>query len=219
MKTVAFITIKLNSQRLPHKNILPLMEHPLCWHIADTMTKVCGVDDVYVYCSDETVVQYLPSNVKFLKRDKYLDGDKIRAKDTYTAFINDVDADVYIAACTTSPFTKVSSVENALENVHSGEYDSAFSAKRIQTFCWYKGKPINYKLDSVPRTQDMDPVFEETSAFFIFKKKLWTEYGQRIGFKPYIQEVDDIEGIDIDTKEDYDFATIVVKALSDGGKG
>ena len=45
-------------------------------------------------------------------------------------------------------------------------------------------------------------MFVETSAFFIFKKELWTEYGRRIGFHPYIQEVGEIEGVDIDTMED-----------------
>lgn len=30
MKTVALVPIKLNSERLPHKNILPIGGHPLC---------------------------------------------------------------------------------------------------------------------------------------------------------------------------------------------
>lgn len=217
MKTVAFITIKLNSKRLPHKNILPLMDRPLCWHIANTMTQVKGVDEVYVYCSDERVKQYLPENVIFLKRDTYLDGDEIRANDTYSAFTKEVDADVYIAACTTSPFTRVSTVENALGKVLYEGYDSAFSAKRCQTFAWYKNKPINYELNSIPRTQDMEPVYIETSAFFIFKKEIWKEHGQRIGFNPYIQEVDDVEAIDIDEKEDYEFAQLIVESLKNRG--
>ena len=214
MKTVAFITIKLESKRLPHKNILPLGEHPLCWHIANTMTQVKGVDEVYVYCSDEAVKQYIPDNVIFLKRDKYLDGDEILAKDTYTAFTNEIDADIYIAACTTSPFTRVETVENALRQVQTGEYDSAFSAKKHQTFAWYDDKPINYQLDNVPRTQEIKPVFVETSAFFIFKKEIWKDYGRRIGFKPYIQEVDDVEAIDIDEKEDYEFAQLIARNIN-----
>lgn len=36
MKTVALVPIKLNSQRLPHKNILPIAGHPLCWHLCNT---------------------------------------------------------------------------------------------------------------------------------------------------------------------------------------
>ena len=111
----------------------------------------------------------------------------------------------------TSPFIKSSSIENALFHVLSGGYDSAFSAERVQTFAWYQNRPINYLLDDIPRTQDIEPIWIETSAFFIFKKEIFTVHNRRIGFNPYIQEVSGIEAIDIDEKEDYDFACKLVK--------
>lgn len=209
MKVIAFATIKLNSERVPHKNIQPIGSKPLCYHILNTALTVKGIDDVVVYCSDEKVKEYIPKEARFIQRDKWLDGSQIRAKETYTAFLNEVDADVYIALCTTSPFTKKDTLENALNKVLYEGYDSAFSARRMQTFAWYQRKPINYNPAEVPKTQDMEPVFIETSAFFIFKKELWTEYGRRIGFRPYIQEVDEIEGVDIDTVDDLKFAQIV----------
>lgn len=211
MKVCAYATIKLNSQRVPHKNSQMIGSKPLCYHILNTALNVRNVDEVMVYCSDEKVKDYMPNGSKFLKREEWLDGDSIKAKDTYTAFINDVDADIYIALCTTSPFTKKETLENALNKVLYEGYDSAFSAKRVQTFAWYEGKPINYDPSNVPRTQDMEPIFVETSAFFIFKKELWIEHGRRIGFNPYIQEVDEIEGIDIDTMEDLRFAQVIAE--------
>lgn len=206
MKTVAFIPIKLNSQRLPHKNILPIAGRPLCWHLADSLLKVNNIDEVYVYCSDETVMDYLPKGIIFKQRDQSLDGDMVKGFDIYRSFINEVDADVYILAHTTSPFIKPLSISLALDKVIKGENDSAFSAERVQTFAWYKGKPINYDLNDVPRTQDMEPIWVETSAFFIFKKEIFTVHNRRIGFHPYIQEVSGIEAIDIDEKKDYDIA-------------
>lgn len=206
MKTVALVPIKLNSQRLPHKNILPIAGHPLCWHICNTLNNTNGIDEVYVYCSDDEVINYIPNNTIFKRRDSRLDGDLIKGFDIYRSFINEVDADVYVLAHTTSPFIKVSSVENALAHVLSGEHDSAFSAERIQTFAWYQGKPINYDLNDVPRTQDMEPLWIETSAFFIFRKEIFTLHNRRIGFNPYIQEVSGIEAVDIDEKKDYELA-------------
>lgn len=104
------------------------------------------------------------------------------------------------------PFVLSRTVENALDKVLDGSHDSAFSAQRIQTFAWFKGAPVNYDLNDVPRTQDMEPIFVETSGFFIFKKEIFTEHHRRIGFKPYIQEIDGTEAIDIDEKKDYEFA-------------
>ena len=179
MKTIALIPIKLNSQRLPHKNILPIAGHPLCWHLCNTLSQVKGLDEVYVYCSDPSVQQYIPKVTKFLQRPEWLDGDLVKGFDIYREFIKTVDSDVYVLAHTTSPFIKASSCQTALNHILSGENDSAFSAKRIQTFAWYHGKPINYDLNDVPRTQDMEPIWVETSAFFMFRKEIFTVYNRR----------------------------------------
>ena len=211
MKTVALVPIKLNSQRLPNKNILPIAGHPLCWHVCNTLNQVKGIDEVYVYCSNPKVKEYIPEESTFLQRPSRLDGDLIKGFDIYNEFINTIDADVYVLAHTTSPFIKVESCQNALNNILDGSHDSAFSAERIQTFAWYKGNPINYNLNDVPRTQDLDPIWVETSAFFMFKKEVFTTHRRRIGFNPYIQEVSGIEAVDIDEKKDYDLACMLAK--------
>lgn len=209
LKTVAFVPIKLNSQRLPNKNLLPIAGQPLCWHILNTLTCTKGIDEVYVYCSDDKIKEYIPAKVKFLKRDTYLDGDLVKGLEIYDAFVKDVDADIYILAHATSPFIKSQTIELALDKILHDNYDSAFSAQKIQTFAWYKDKPINYSLDDIPRTQDIDPIFVETSGFFMFKKEVFALHRRRIGFTPYIQEVDNVEAVDIDTQEDFDFAQLI----------
>jgi CMP-N-acetylneuraminic acid synthetase len=211
MKTIAYITIRLNSKRVPQKNIKLLGDKPLCYYMTNTLLKIKEIDAVYIYCSDEAIMDYIPGGAIFLKRDKRLDGDLIKAKDVYNAFISDVDADLYIAALTTAPFIQTDTIRNSLRQVQSGVYDSAFTAKKIQTFTWFQGKPINYDLTDVPRTQDIEPVYIETSGFFMFKKEIWTQHGRRIGFKPYLQEIGDIEGIDIDTPEDFRYAEFILK--------
>ena len=212
MKTAAFVPIKLNSQRLPHKNILPIAGRPLCWHISNSLIHTKGIDEVYVYCSDETVMSYLPEGILFEQREKRLDGDLVKGFEIYKSFIDKVDADVYVLAHTTSPFISVESLENALSHVLSGNNDSAFSAQRIQTFAWYQGRTINYDLNDVPRTQDLEPIWVETSAFFIFRKEIFTVHNRRIGFNPYIQEVSGMEAMDIDERKDYDLACKLAEA-------
>lgn len=209
MKIVAFVPIKLNSQRLPGKNLLPIEGKPMCYHICRTLLDVKCLDEIYVYCSDKGIVEYVPNGTIFLERDTCLDGDSVKGKEIYERFVSEVDADIYILAHATSPFIKTESIENALNKVRGGEFDSAFSAEKKQTFCWYQGYPINYELTDVPRTQDMEPVWVETSAFYIFRKEIFTKYGRRIGFRPYIQETVGMENIDIDTKADYDMALLM----------
>ena len=154
---------------------------------------------------------YVSEGVKLLLRDARLDGDLVKWKEIYTSFINEVDSDIYILAHTRSPFLKTESIETAFDKMLNEIYDSALSVQKIQTFAWYGNKPINYDLEDIPRTQDIEPVLIETSGFFMFEKEVFTEYGRRIGFKPYLQEVDAVEAVDIDTREDYNFALKLVK--------
>ena len=206
MKTVAFVPIRLNSKRVVGKNLKLLGNKPLMCYILDTLSKVNLIDEVYVYCSQEEVIKYLPEGIKFSKRPEYLDRDETLGKEIYEEFVNTIDADVYVLAHTTSPFMKQSTVENALDKILNEDYDSAFSCEKIQTFAWYDGKPLNYELKEIPRTQTIEPVYVETSAFFMFIRDVWKIHKQRIGFKPYFALVDKIEGVDIDWPEDFEFA-------------
>lgn len=209
MKIVAFVPIKMQSTRLKGKNFLPLNGKPLCYHIFHTLLQSSKIDEVYVYCSDETIQEFIPKKVCFQKRSTSLDKDTTKGIEIYSRFVHEIPADWYVLAHATSPFLKVITVDNALSKVVDAHYDSAFSAQKIQTFCWYKNKPLNYSLEDVPRTQNIEPIYAETSGFYIFSKKL-IEQGRRIGYQPWIELVNHIEGIDIDEKEDYEFSRSIV---------
>jgi len=118
-------------------------------------------------------------------------------------FSKEVDADIYVMTHTTAPFIKKESIERGLEAVRSGNYDSAFAAKKLQDFLWKDGEPFNYQLDNIPRTQDLPPLYEETSGFYIYERDVMTKFHRRIGNNPYIVEVGEIESIDIDEPEDF----------------
>lgn len=213
MKVVAFVPIRLNSKRVVGKNLKMLGSKPLMTYILETLSCAKHIDEVYVYCSSEDIIQHLPDGIKFLKRSEELDKDTTLGEEIYDAFVSEIDADVYVLAHTTSPFIKCSTFENALENIINNGFDSAFSAEELKTFAWFKGATLNYNLKNIPRTQDLEPVYVETSAFFMFKKEVWVNHHQRIGFKPYISVVDKIEGVDIDTPQDFEFAERIIELL------
>lgn len=206
MRIVAFAPIRLNSKRVSQKNLRLLGNKPLMSYILETLTQVESIDDVYAYCSSREIQQYCPAGVQFLQRPAELDGDEVLGEQIYSEFLKTIDADIYVLAHTTSPFIKASTIQHALNKIIKEDYDSAFSAEKIQTFAWFEGKPLNYQLNHIPRTQTIEPVFIETSAFYIFRKEVWTEQHQRIGSNPYISVIDKIEGVDIDWPEDFNFA-------------
>lgn len=137
MKTVAFVPIRLNSQRVAGKNLRMLGGSPLMCHILRTLMQVPEIDEVYVFCSDERVRDLLPDGVRFLRRSEALDRDETLGREIYDSFTAQVEADLYVLAHATSPFIRAETLSEALQKIRSGEHDSAFSAERIQTFAWY----------------------------------------------------------------------------------
>ena len=215
-KVIAVVPMKLNSQRLKNKNIKSFSDgKPLCNFILNTLKKVSGIDEIYVYCSDERIKDYIPEGIKYLKRSESLDRDVTKINEVLLAFANDVDADVYVMAHTTAPFISSESIQKGVNAVVNEDYDSSFSAKKLQDFFWLNGKPMNYSLDAIPRTQDLDPLFMETSGFYAYKKNVIVDMNRRIGNNPFIVEVGEIESVDIDEEEDFIIADAIHAKLGD----
>lgn len=211
-KIVAFVPIRLNNERLPNKNLLDLGGKPLCWHLLEELTKSEYIRDIFVYCSDERITNFIPSKVKFVKRDSVLDGNQVKGNEIYRKFVQELDADLYVLAHVTSPFLKVESVDNAIKKILESDFDSALSVQKIQTYSWFKQKPINYDINDVARTQNLEPMFVETSGFFIFAKDMVLN-NRRLGNKPHFQVVNAFEALDIDEKQDFEFAKVIFDYL------
>ena len=212
MRRVAFVPIRLNSQRVEGKNLRELGGRPLMAYLRESLAAARNIDKVYVYCSNPAIVEYLPEGVEWLQRDERLDQNTTLGEEIYDAFTREVEADIYILAHATSPFIRTATIEQAVRSVESGEYDSAFSAERVQTFAWWQGRPLNYSLQHVPRTQDLEPLYVETSAFFVFRAEVWREQHRRIGQRPYMAVTDRIESMDIDDPDDFLLAEAIVAA-------
>lgn len=209
-KVVAVIPIKLNNQRLPGKNVRQLGEKVLCQYLFDTIRHVENIDEIYVFCSDESIRKYIPEEIHFLKRPKELDADTIKSKDILRKFIDMVDADIYALAHVTQPFITAETIREAIEKVKEEAYDSAFVARQIREFAWYNGQPINYSLTDVVRTQELQPIYVE-GELFVFEKDVFIQKGQRIGKNPWIQSSGWKESVCIDDMEDFEMAEAIIE--------
>jgi len=202
-RVTAFVPIRLNSSRVAQKSIRPLNGKALSRYLLETLLATPGLDRVCVFCSDESVLDHIPAGVDFIHRPKELDGNLTLGIEIYRSFLQAVDSEFYLLAHVTSPFLRPQTIGAAVEAVRSGERDSALTVRPIQTFCWYQGRPLNYELTNVKRTQDLDPVYAETSACYLFPRALMAEKGRRVGDNPYFIVTDFPEDIDIDTEADF----------------
>ncbi len=210
MKTVAIMPIKLNNERLPGKNTMILGDKPLLQYELDNLKLTGLCDSINVFCSSEDVVKYLPMDVNFIKRPVELDLPTSNFSQIFTAFMNIVDADIYVYAHATAPFISRNTMIRCIEAVQSGKYDSAFCAIKLQDYLWQDGDPLNFDATNLPRTQDLKPIYQETSGVYVFTKEMFERYHRRVGMRPYICEVSFKEAVDIDNPEDFRIAEALV---------
>jgi CMP-N-acetylneuraminic acid synthetase len=131
--------------------------------------------------------------------------------------LNNSDSDIYIQTHSTSPLLVIKSLDSAIERMlsKSKNFDSIFSVTKIQTrFYDKKGVPFNHNPKELIRTQDLEPLFEENSGFYIFTKDSFKNAdNKRIGLNPLMFEIDKIEAIDIDEPSDFIIAETLHKLL------
>ena len=220
MTTTVFMPIKLNNERTPGKNLkkfddgTPLLQVPLRTALE---AKADGdVDRIVVFCSKEEIVNYLPEGVEWVRRPASLDAQITKSGDIIRTFVDTVQSDLYVMYHATSPFITKEHLVECINAVKSGNYDSAFAAKKLQNFLWFHNKPLNFSLDNAPRTQDMEPYYCELSSPYVFTKAVVDKYHGRTGENSYICEATEIESIDIDYPEDFELANAVYMRLIKG---
>lgn len=205
-RIIAYMPIKLNNQRCPGKNLRLLGGRPLIQHMLQSLSDANGINEIIVYCSDDSVKEYLLPNIAFQKRPSWLDSDDALFGEIFGEFIKTTDSDIYIVAHATAPYIKKETINACLSAVTSGEYDSAFVAEELQDFLWQNGTPMNFDPKHIPVTQDLIPVYKETTGLYVFRKSVFVDSHQRIGKNPYIQTASLKEAVDINTEEDFRIA-------------
>ncbi len=210
MKTAALIPAKLNNERMPGKNTRRFDDGtPLIHCIEKALLNSKEVDEIYVYCSKEEIKEYILPGITFLKRDEKYDSSQADVNDMFYSFSKTVDADIYVLAHATSPFQTSESIDRGVRTVKNGKYDSAVAVRKMQEFIWKDGKAFNYNPDYIPRTQDLEPMYVETTGLYIFTKEVIQKRHSRIGERPYMLEVSAIEATDIDYPEDFIIADAI----------
>jgi len=213
MRIVGLVPSRLNSERVPSKNIKKLGGISLVNYTMRALNQVPLIDESVVFASEPSICEFIQHGLtfRFLERPQSLDSQNTKIQDIIREFLNMDKADIIVLLHITSPFLRHETISDCIEQVASGKFDSAFTAHAVNKFCWFRGKPLNYSLDKpTPRTQDIDPVIVEQSSLYVFKRDVFEKTGQRISDNSFVKYIDHFEGHDIDTPEDFRIAELIV---------
>ena len=192
MNVVVLLPMKGNSERVPNKNLKLFNGKPLFHAVIDELIKSKYINKVIINTDSDLIAESAINSyqdfVTIHKRPKNIQGDFVSMNKIIEYDLNNSDSDIYIQTHSTSPLLAIKSLDAAIERMINKvtDFDSIFSVTKIQTRFYDKsGNPYNHDPKKLLRTQDLDPLFEENSGFYIFTKESFKNAdNKRIGLNP-----------------------------------
>ena len=222
MKITALLPMKAHSERVPNKNIRNFCGKPLYHAVLATLLQSEHIDKVVINTDSDIIKEDALKNferVVIVDRPKEIQGDFVSMNDIIAYDLSKIEGEHFLQTHSTNPLLRSKTVDLAIETCFKSlnEFDSLFSVTRLQTrLYWKDGSPVNHNPNELLRTQDLPPVYEENSNFYIFSKKSFADAGQsRIGLKPQLFEINKLEAVDIDEPEDWEIAKVLYKRRTD----
>ncbi len=219
MNSIAFyIPIKENSNRIPNKNFKLFNNKPLFTFIIDKLIKIKLNSSlnlntsIYINTDSQKILNFYIKNdsIILLKRKKRLRGDNISMNLLIKNDLKFIKEEHIFQTHVTNPLLKIETIINAINKYFyfintKKKYDNILSVNEVKKRFYDKNfKPINHDLKKLINTQDLEPLYEENSNFYIFSKKSFLKNNfNRIGRKPYFYIMNQIEAIDIDNLEEF----------------
>ena len=223
MKLTALLPMKGTSERVPNKNMRNFDGKPLYHAIMNSLLASKYIDKVVINTDSEIIADDTKKNfgdrVVIIDRLVEIQGGDVSVNVIIDYDLNQLDGEHFLQTHSTNPLLRVETIDKAIEKYFDGleKFDSLFGVTKVQTRFYDKdANPINHNPEELLRTQDLEPLYEENSNFYIFSKKSFEKAGKkRIGLKPQIFEVNKLEAVDIDEPEDFILAELLYKSKKD----
>jgi len=210
------LPMKGHSERVPNKNLKNFAGAPLYHAILKKINDSRRINKIYVNTDSEEIRVDVKKNferVVIIDRPDSLLGDNVSMNRIIEHDLSKIDGEHFIQTHSTNPLLNTATIDNAINlyfrNIEN--YDSMFSVTKLQTRLYKaNGEPLNHNPDELKRTQELPPVYEENSNFYIFSKESFQKSGsRRIGLNPYLFSTGQLESIDIDEPDDFKLAELL----------
>jgi CMP-N-acetylneuraminic acid synthetase/spore coat polysaccharide biosynthesis predicted glycosyltransferase SpsG len=216
-KTIVIIPARGGSKGIPRKNIRSLGGKPLIYY--SIQNALNAFRDAYVVVSSEddeilSTAQLFGANV--FKRNSTLSKDETTLDPVIheTLFKTEEKLgykfDFVITMQPTSPLLKIDSLKSAFKKISNSDADTIISATDDTHLTWTKNgdKFLPNYIERLNR-QQLQKVFKESGGF-LMSKRVYVKENSRIGEQIQLFELNDEEGIDIDTFLDWNLCEFLL---------
>ena len=217
---IFFIIIKKKSKRIRNKNFQKVGQYDLWKHLVLNLKN----QKIFIDTDSTKIINFCKKNYPwvspYFRNKKHIE---LESKKNYSPTLLMIknflikyvknENEIIVTTHVTSPFINLKTIKNAAKKLKN--FDSVAAVTKDYNFAWIeknkKLQPINFDPKIVTKTQNLNPIIQSNGAFFIFKKKTFLKYNNRIGKNPFFYEINFPESIEIDDYEDLNLARKICK--------
>lgn len=226
MSSIAIITARGGSKRIPHKNIKPFLGKPIIEYSIEAALKAGVFDEVMVSTDDEEIARIAKecgAKVPFFRSKENSDDFSTTAdviREVLKAY-EDRGRQFEYACCIypTAPFLTAETIREAMGILIDKKADSVvpvvkFSFPPQRAVVVRDGVvKMNMPEFALARSQDLEPWYHDCGQFYCMDVKSFLEQGYLVMDNTYPYYQDEMNVQDIDTVEDWEMAEIKMKLI------
>lgn len=231
MSSIAVITARGGSKRIPRKNIKSFLGKPIIAYSIEAAVASGIFDEVMVSTDDEEIAETAKkyqAAVPFYRSAETSD-DFATTADVLTEVVKryrEMGKEFTYLCCIypTAPFLMAENLRAAMEILMRQDADTVLPVVKFsfppQRALVVKDGLLSPKQPEYmnARSQDLEPCYHDCGQFYCLKTESFLKQGKIIMEKtlPFYQE--EIRVQDIDTKEDWEIAEMKYRIMHDGGR-
>ena len=214
MDIVGIIPVKGNSERVKKKNIRKFANTNL-FELKLSQLKKTKNFKKFVVSSENQKILDIAKRKGFSThhRDPFYSTSKVSMSKVYSYIASNVEGEHVAWINVTNPLVshKIYDQAASIYKKIYKRYNCLLSAVENRENFFYRKKPINFKPQPWPRSQDLEPLISLPFVINILKRKNLIKWGSCVGNNPYFYKLDPVISTDIDQKHNFDFCEMIYK--------
>ena len=221
MKSLAMITARGGSKRIPRKNIKDFNGKPIIAYSIEAALAAGVYDEVMVSTDDEEIAEIARkygANVPFLRSEK-TSNDFATTADVINEVIEEYEKrgqkfDVLTCIYPTAPFITADKLKKAVEELQNSDADTLIPVVRFS----YPPQRAMEIVDGMlvfrqpenlsKRSQDLEPHYHDAGQFYVTKTESFLRTNNLLTGKILPLELSELEVQDIDNEVDWKLAEL-----------
>ncbi len=210
----ALVPVKGASERIKNKNIRAFAGSSLYEIKLSQLQKVKGFAGVIVSSENEQILD-TAKKYGFLihRRDQKYSTSTVPMSSVYSFIASEIPGEHIAWVNVTNPLADSDIYEKAVQEYERMEpkFDCLLSVSEVQEYLFYKDRPLNFRSNPWPKSQDLKGVLAMSFVINILKRQDMVKLGSCVGNNPFFYCLDRVISTDVDFQENFDFCEMVYR--------